>query len=289
LEFLLLAEKKIKLIDAVNRAIAWDLRARNTSECGVHVDDVNDLVRYTTGRNFSRPANDEGGAERGLHRREVSSAPRTSVTLPWIGTFGTVIAGEDDDGLVINTGLVDGVEDLSGPVVHLGEGVGPVAVAGIADEVRMRKDGHVDHGGRYVGVEGLVCGGVALDEVDGAVGDLGFHGAPGFEVEFAYLFGGLAFVGVEDRPEGSDFRIPTLFVTERGPETVGLILVRPEGFVVSAAFELRLASATLFSEQSLLQPVHHFAGADGGNMLRKVILKTRTWPEVRSWTPNCCW
>ena len=160
------------------------LRARNTSECGVHVDDVNDLVRDTTGRDFSRPANNEGGAERRLHRREVGSAPGTSVTLPWIGTFGSVIAAEDDDRVVIDTGFMDGVEDLAGAIVHLGEGVGPVTVAGLANKARMRNHGHVDHGGGDVRVEGLVRGSVPFDEGDGAVGNLSLHSAAGTEIDF---------------------------------------------------------------------------------------------------------
>ena len=124
-KFPCLPRKEINLIDAVDLAVIRYSRARNTSKCGVYVDNMNDLVRDTTRRNLSRPANNEGGAERRLHRREVGSAPWAGVSLPWIGTFRSVIAAEDDNRVVLDTGVVDGVEDLASAIVHLSEHVLP--------------------------------------------------------------------------------------------------------------------------------------------------------------------
>ncbi len=75
--------------------------------------------------------------------------------LPGIGRLRAVVAGENDQRVVFDAGFLDGVEDLAGAVVHLGEAIGPIAVAGFAGELRIGQRRHVNQRERNVGIERL--------------------------------------------------------------------------------------------------------------------------------------
>ena len=59
--------------------------------------------------------------------------------FPISDEFGPVVAGEDDDGVLTDAQPIDGVEHLADVVIHLGQQVGPVSVAGLAGEGRVRQ------------------------------------------------------------------------------------------------------------------------------------------------------
>ena len=73
-----------------------------------------------------------------------------------------------DQRVVFDAGFLDGVEDLAGAVVHLGQAIGPIAVAGLAGELRIGQRRHVNQRERNVGIERLGRRRVALDELHGA-------------------------------------------------------------------------------------------------------------------------
>jgi hypothetical protein len=67
----------------------------------------------------------------------VLAPPRTRPTVVGADEFGSVVAGEDHDRVVANAQPLDGVEHLADVVVHLGQHVRPVAIAGLAGKRRV--------------------------------------------------------------------------------------------------------------------------------------------------------
>ena len=87
--------------------------------------------------------------------------------------LGSVVAGEHDECVLAEAQLFDCVEDLADVVIHLGQRVGPVAVAGAAGEVWMRQRRIMHERERHVGEERPLGLRVAAHEIDGSAGDLG--------------------------------------------------------------------------------------------------------------------
>ena len=90
-------------------------------------------------RDPAGPADQERHAQRTLPDREIVTPPGTSRAVPRIEVFRAVVARPDDDGVVANPEIVDGVQDLSGPVVHLGRHIRIMPVSGFSVEIRMRQ------------------------------------------------------------------------------------------------------------------------------------------------------
>lgn len=107
---------------------------------------------------------------------------------------------------------MDGIQNLSCTVIHLGEAIGPVGIAGLSNKFRIRQRGHMDHGRGDIRIERFVSGGIALDKSDGMVSDLCLHRPASTQGEFADLFGYLTFAGVVDRFQRLELRVPTLLV-----------------------------------------------------------------------------
>ena len=101
----------------------------------------------------------------------------------WYGSGRRVVAGPQDDRVLGNTGSVDGVENLTGPVVEFSQGVRVGAATGLAGELRVGHEGWVHLGEADVGEERPPGFGVVLDEVGGALGDVLIHERPSLIVE----------------------------------------------------------------------------------------------------------
>src|SRR4029077_8955255 len=59
--------------------------------------------------------------------------------VPGPDEFGPVVAGKYHDGVVADAETVHGIEHLADIVIHLSQHVGPVAIAGLAGECRVRQ------------------------------------------------------------------------------------------------------------------------------------------------------
>src|SRR6266513_5170527 len=84
---------------------------------------------------------------------EIRAPPRSAVALPRVGRLWAIVAGEDDQRVVFDAGCLDGIEDLSGAEVHLGQAIGPITVAGFAGELQIWQRRHVHQRERNVGIE----------------------------------------------------------------------------------------------------------------------------------------
>ena len=69
-------------------------------------------------------------------------------------------------------------------MVHLGQAIGPVAVACSARELRIRQGRHVNQREWNVGIEPLAGAGLTLDKFHRPVRDLCFHGSTAIHVEY---------------------------------------------------------------------------------------------------------
>ena len=125
---------------------------------------------------LARPADHKRCAQRAFHRSKVSAPPRPAVTLPRVSCFGALSLVKMTKRVIFNTGIFDGIEDLPGPIIHFGQAVGPIAVAGFAGELRIWQCRHVNQGKRNIGEERLSRVRIAFDELHGSARYLRFHG-----------------------------------------------------------------------------------------------------------------
>ena len=131
------------MVHAINGAILRNVGSADTGERREEIHDVNDLIADAARGNLAGPTDGEWRPQRGLHGSEVCTSPRAAVAFPRVSGLWTVVAGEDDDGIVFDAGFFDRIEDLARTIVHLGKAVGPIAVAGSAGELGIRQCGHV--------------------------------------------------------------------------------------------------------------------------------------------------
>src|SRR5262249_56655896 len=108
--------------------------------------------------------------------REIRTAPWPAVTLPRVGCLWTVVAGKDDNRVLFDAGFLDRVQNLSSAVVHLGQTIGPIAVARFASELRIWQRWKVEQRERNVRIERLGRGRGALYENHSAGPDRGVPG-----------------------------------------------------------------------------------------------------------------
>ena len=126
-----------------------------------------------TGRDFARPAGNHGHADAAVVEVGFAAFEITYLAFPG----GAVVAGEDDEGVIGDTEVVEGGEELTDLGIHVlhhgaeavlvvtdtgGGGIGPVGlgggfVGGVGDEPPEVEE------------EGAVVGREAFDEVDGVV------------------------------------------------------------------------------------------------------------------------
>ena len=101
-----------------------------------------------------------------------------------MGRLWAIIAGKDDERVVFDARFLDRVQDLASAMVHLGEAIGPIAVAGFAGELRIGQCGHVHERERDVGKERFPSRRVSFDEINGAGRYFSLHVSPARHVEF---------------------------------------------------------------------------------------------------------
>ena len=123
----------------------------------------------------------------------------------------TVITGENHDRIVFNAAFFDGVQDLPRSKVHLGEAVGPIAVPGLAHELRIRQCRHVNQRKGNVGEKRLARARILLDECNGPRCDFLFHRPPVIQVQYAYLPGLFTLARLIDGLSWDQVRVPALF------------------------------------------------------------------------------
>ena len=75
----------------------------------------------------------------GVLKKSPRQGPLVLPPTCGIDAAARVVAAEDDDGVVIDARFLNGVQDLTDAVVHLGDHVGkrPAALGGLADEIRV--------------------------------------------------------------------------------------------------------------------------------------------------------
>ncbi len=110
----------------------------------------------------------------------VGAAPGAGRAAVGLAELGAVVAAEDEQGVLAQAEPVDLVRDLAHAMVHLHHGVGKVALAGAAREIRMRQRGKVQVHQGQVQKEAAVPGVVAAHEVQRALHQLGIDVAPRF-------------------------------------------------------------------------------------------------------------
>ena len=116
---LLLAQQKGRLVHAVNSPVGGNFNAAHPGQRAVHVHDMHDFVAHPAGRDLARPADEKGHAQGRFHGGRVGTRPRAGPTAPRIRVLRTVVAGEHEDGVVLDLQSGDGVEDLPHTPVHL--------------------------------------------------------------------------------------------------------------------------------------------------------------------------
>jgi hypothetical protein len=119
----------------------------------------------------------------------------------WDGSAARVVAAEDDDGVVVNTRFLDGVQNLTDVVVHLADEVGeqPPALGRLAHEIRVADHRGVDLGVAHVDDEGLLRRRVPLDVLDRLWDNvIRVEDRTHLEVKRHYRCRGLAFLSLPD-------------------------------------------------------------------------------------------
>ena len=87
----------------------------------------------------ARPPNQERCPQGTLEGGEIGTSSGTGCAVVRVDFLRAVLAHPDDDRVVTDAESVDGVKDLSSPVIQLGEHVCPTTVPGDAVEVRVIK------------------------------------------------------------------------------------------------------------------------------------------------------
>ncbi|MCY1399838.1 hypothetical protein D9M71_149050 [compost metagenome] len=133
-------------------------------------------------------------------------------------------------------------------MVHFGQGVGPGAVAGLADECGVRQRRHVHEGEGNVGKERFAGLRIALDECRGPVGDLFVQGAFAGEIELLDLARGLALASLVDVLRRDPFLVPALLAADARRYAVALVGVGPHDFIVGTWHAIPLIEALVGRE-----------------------------------------
>ena len=184
--------EEIGLVDAVDRPVFRHFGAGEFRQRREQVDGVHDLVADASGRHLARPADHERHADAAFPGSEVLALPRSRPSIPVPDEFGPVVAGENHDGVVADAEPVHGIEHLADIVIHLGQHVGPVAVAGLAGECRIRQRRQMRLRHRRVGEEWLLRLDLALHEGDRPPRNLGVDQPPLLEVVHLHIAARLA-------------------------------------------------------------------------------------------------
>lgn len=149
-----------RLVDAVNGPILGHeiLRPRDGDDRGEQVRHVNDRVARHPCRHTIPPPDDAGHPQAALHGGMIRAHPRTGRAPVGRAELGSIVRGEDEDGVVPDLGPkgVEVVEDLAHAVVHLRHRVGKLSLARLASKVQVRQRGEVQVHQRVVEEEGLV-------------------------------------------------------------------------------------------------------------------------------------
>src|SRR5262249_1298354 len=151
------------------------------------------------------------------HRREIRATPWSAVTIPRMGRLWAVVASKYDNRVLFDAYFLDRVQNLSSTVVHLGQTIGPIAIARFAGELRIWQRRKMEQRERNVCIERFARVRVALDKIHSATRDLGFHSSAAIDVQLRNLQGLLTLMRFVDVFGANDVRVPALLVAKRRP------------------------------------------------------------------------
>ncbi len=115
----LVARQEIQLIHTVNDPVLRNRGAGDAGQGRQHVNHVHDLVTNLAGLDFARPTHDRRHPERAFQGGEVVAPPISGGAVIALDLFRAVVAQPEHDGLVANSQIVDGIQDLAGVMVNL--------------------------------------------------------------------------------------------------------------------------------------------------------------------------
>ena len=181
-----------QLVDAVDGPVIGQHGAGSSHEGGVKVGDVHDVVADGVAGHAAGPAHDQRHAQAAFHGRVVRARPGPGGATPGPAELGAVVAGKDEQRLVVDAERRHRVQQLPDAVVHLDHRIGEVADTAAAHEVRVRQCRKVQVRERHVQQEGLLAGRVPAHEVHGTFGQFAVDQAALGEVVFGDIARGLA-------------------------------------------------------------------------------------------------
>ena len=166
------SKQKRRDVPPVNHRFRRHCAAGERDAGGQDVDGSRDGVAATASRDFARPPREHRLAHPPLPRASLPAAKRTrasfaSMFIVPCQESRTVIAGKDNERIVVKVELAEGVKDATSAPVHLLDPVAKGPVGRLPGERRAGMEGRVHGGVREVEKEGLVL--VHAAEAEGLV------------------------------------------------------------------------------------------------------------------------
>ena len=126
------------------------------------------------------------------------AAPEASGAMPAFCFFRTIVTCPNDDGVIADAQLINGIEDLARSVIDLGQHISVVSVARLGVEIGMRQRWQMRLSKGHVGEEGCVRLHITLHKVGGACNQLSVNCPAGRHVVFCDNAGLLSFDALHD-------------------------------------------------------------------------------------------
>ena len=170
-----LAEEEVAHFDAVDDAVIRHLTAGNFRQGREKIHLVDDLVTGSPGGDLAGPSDCEGNSQAALEAGKEGAAPGAGGSLEAgldrqgvgaLGRLGSIVGGEDDDGVVAYAQVIDLVQNHPRIRVDLHQEISPGTIAGLTREIRVRHRGVVRRRIRNVEEEWLLRFHLPLHEVD---------------------------------------------------------------------------------------------------------------------------
>ena len=172
------ARQQGKLTDTVDHTVRRHVKPRHVCQRGHDIGDVHDGVGFLSLGNPAGPAHQKRRAQGTFQRGKIMAAPVARGTEPIRRLLGPIFAHPDDERILAQAQLVDGIEYLAGAIVEFRQHICPYPVAGAALEIRMCQCGEMHLGERQVNEERLVLLRLQPHEGYRPPGEFGIYCAP---------------------------------------------------------------------------------------------------------------